>query len=494
MTPDTIAERLCEALQWVIDHPGSVLLLVVLAFLFGTPAKRQIDGLVRVARVPAQFAEANLLPALRSTEPWSFSRLVGTIRSYLGPVLGRPAGALAGLVVCLAAWIRQAIWWPVEAIADAIPRLLAEALEPIIAALERAKEALRAGIASALESLRGRSTHSVGWRVIGACVYFAAACAFLYADFVLAVASDGKALGVPAQVPDWLQDVTLAFAISSFLSAFVLGLVLTDLLRHTHFSVFEDVGGWARAIFTGITVSLIAAFLVTGTFLAVWRADVLVRGWLEPESAKDFLRIALSAPVPLMLAATTLVGGAGVAIAWVVWIALLGLLFLAICTLQLSLEVAQRVLRPVAGILGGILRAIGVTALALAIIAISVALMGYLGFAAAAAGLALVIGFGTVGAWMLLWATGHVLVHVARFLALLGRAFATALQLTIDVPLYPTASIWNWLARSRWGQSVGLREIPYPDHRTGTRPPEPPDVSEAESADPEELDELRRAS
>src|SRR5207248_78494 len=88
----------------------------------------------------------------------------------------------------------------------------------------------RGASGAALAALGGPSGRWVGWRVIGGLLFFVGLCFFLFADAALSIASHEKAIGVTVSfLPDWLKEVTLAYAVASFVSALMLGLVLFDL-------------------------------------------------------------------------------------------------------------------------------------------------------------------------------------------------------------------------------------------------------------------------
>ena len=231
-----------DLLQPIFDRWHLVLLAVVLITLLGNPARSLIGAIAVMLRAPAQFTRTDIEPALRRVAPSAPNRFLRNLRGYFGPVLDRPARSLGHAIVALFATATRAPSWPVRPITDALVGLVSPLVDQAATHAENGSERLASQARSASSELRGRSGHWAGWRVIGGVLFFAGLMLFLYADAALSIASHEKAIGAPvAFLPDWFREVTLAYAIASFVGALMLGLVFFDLIGMTHLGPWDDL-------------------------------------------------------------------------------------------------------------------------------------------------------------------------------------------------------------------------------------------------------------
>ena len=297
-----------DLLQPFLDRWLLVLLALVLVTFLGNPARNLVGALAGVLRVPAQFTRTDVDPAFRRVTPSAPNRFVRGLRGYLGPVLDRPARNLGRAIVALFATATHAPRWPVAQITDAIVGLVSPLVDQAATHAENGSERLASQVRSAAAELRGRSNRWAGWRIIGGFLFFVGLCLFLYADAALSIASHEKAIGAPvAFLPDWFREITLAYAIASFVGALMLGLVFFDLIGMTHLGPWDDLEAGPRRWLTRIAAGLAVSFLLLALFLALWRASVIVPTFMSAEVADKLLGIALTAPIPLMLLATALI-------------------------------------------------------------------------------------------------------------------------------------------------------------------------------------------
>ncbi|TMC27548.1 MAG: hypothetical protein E6J27_10725 [Chloroflexi bacterium] len=462
-----------DLLQPFLDRWLLVLLALVLVTFLGNPARNLVGALAGVLRVPAQFTRTDVDPAFRRVTPSAPNRFVRGLRGYLGPVLDRPARNLGRAIVALFATATHAPRWPVAQITDAIVGLVSPLVDQAATHAENGSERLASQVRSAAAELRGRSNRWAGWRIIGGFLFFVGLCLFLYADAALSIASHEKAIGAPvAFLPDWFREITLAYAIASFVGALMLGLVFFDLIGMTHLGPWDDLDAGPRRWLTRIAAGLAVSFLLLALFLALWRASVIVPTFMSADVADKLLGIALTAPIPLMLLATALIAWGAIAMPWLAWILVAGALALAMLLVALVLRAVSRALPPLAILLGGVLRIVGVIALGALIGFLGLAAIAYFGVSVVAAGTLLVLGAAGLALWIAGWFAAETLVYAVRLFARVTDASAIVIQRVIDVLMYPGKTLWNWIASSDRGRALRLQPITLVETRivrvTGT--------------------------
>jgi len=350
--------------------------------------------------------------------------------------------------------------WPVAPITDAIVGLVSPLVDQAATHAENGSDRLASQARSASVELRGRSGRWAGWRVIGGLLFFVGLCLFLYADAALSIASHEKAIGAPvAFLPEWFREITLAYAIASFVGALMLGLVFFDLIGMTHLGPWDDLDVAPRRWLTRIAGVLAVSFLLLALFLALWRSSVIVPTFMPADVAEKLLGIALTAPIPLMLLATALIAWGAIAMPWLAWILAVGALALAMLLVALVLRAVSRALPPLAILLGGALRILGVIALGAVIAALGLAAIAYFGVSVVAAGTLLVLGAVGLALWIAGWFVAMAAVYAVRMLARLTDATALVIQRVIDVLMYPGKTLWNWIASFDRARALRLQPI-----------------------------------
>jgi hypothetical protein len=458
--------ELLDLLQPLLDRWPLVLLALVLVTLLGNPARNLIGALAAVLRTPAQFTRTDIDPALRRVAPSAPNRFLRNLRGYFAPVLDRPARGLGRAIVGLFATATRAPSWPVKPITDAVVGLVSPLVDQAATHAENGSDRLGAQARSAASELRGKSGHWAGWRVIGGALFFVGLCLFLYADAALSIASHEKAIGAPvAFLPDWFREVTLAYAIASFVGALMLGLVFFDLIGMTHLGPWDDLDEQPRRGLTWIAAALAISFLLLALFLALWRASVIVPSFLSPDVADKLLGISLTAPIPLMLVATALIAWGAIAMPWLAWILVVGALGLAMLLVALVLRAVSRALPPLAVLLGGLLRILGVIALGAVIGFVGLAAIAYFAVSVVAVGTVLMLGVIGLALWIAGWFAAEALVHAVRLLARVTDGLALVIQRVIDVLMTPGRTIWNWIASTERARAMRLQPIAVPETR-----------------------------
>ncbi|TMG39503.1 MAG: hypothetical protein E6H88_01650 [Chloroflexi bacterium] len=468
-----------DALQPLLDRWPVVLLAIVLVTLLGIPVRNLVGATAALLRVPAVFTRTDIDPVLHRAGPSSPNRLMRSLRDYFRPVLDRPARGLGTAAGGLFVTAENAPRWPVGAITGAIVGLVSPLVDQAATHAENGSARLGAQARAAAVELRGSSGRWAGWRVIGGVLFFAGLCLFLYADAALSIASHEKAIGAPVSfLPEWFREVTLAYAIASFVGALMLGLVFFDLIGMTHLGPWDDLDARRRRWITWIALGLAVCFLLLSLFLALWRASVIVPSYLPAELATTFEGIALTAPVPLMLLATALIAWGAIAMPWLAWMLLVGGLAIVMLLAALVLRAVHRALPPAAVLLGGLLRLAGIAVLVVLIGLVAIAAVGYFAVAVLAVGVVFAAIFAAVALWAAVWLLAYALVYAVRFLARVTDAVALALQRLIDAFMYPGKTAWNWLASFDRMRALHLRPIAAPDARPLRLAPGEPEIAE----------------
>src|SRR6266550_565655 len=442
-----------DSLQPILDRWPLVLLAIVLVTLLGIPARILVGAVAKLLRVPADYTRQEIDPLLRRSSPTLPGRLLRNLRDYFRPVLDRPARALGGAIDGLFNTAERAPRWNVEAITGAIVGLVSPLVDQAATHAENGSSRIGAQAQSAAAELRGSSNRWAGWRVIGGFLFFIALLLFLYADAALSIASHEKAIGAQVTfLPEWFREITLAYAISSFVGALTLGLVFFDLIGMTHLGPWDDLAPARRNALSRVALALAVCFLLLSLFLATWRASVVVPDFIPADLATKFEGIALVFPVPLMLLATALL--------------LVGLVLRAL----------SRALPPLAVLLGGILRVVGIVGLLLLIGVVALAAAAYFALSVVAVGVVFVVAFVGLLVWAAVWFIAEALVYVLRLIARVGDAVALVLQALIDAVMWPGRVLWNWFASFDRMRAMHIQPIRVPESRplrlaSGEQPP-----------------------
>src|SRR5256884_7583385 len=441
--------------QWPI-----VFVALVLVTLLGIPARMLVGSLALLLRVPANFARAEFEPVLRRATPTAPYRLLRNLRDYFRPVLDRPARALAGAAAGLFDTARDAANWPVAALPGAIGGLIRPLGDRAATPAETGSDRLGAQARSAAGALRGNSDRWAGWRVIGGFLFFGGLLLFLFADAALSIASHEKAIGASVTfLPEWFREITVAYAIASFVGALMLGLVFFDLIGMTHLGPWDDLAPAPRRWLTRTALALAVCFLLLSLFLALWRASIIVTDFIPPDLANKFEGIALTFPIPLMLVATALIAGGAIAMPWLAWVLVVGALAIVMLLLALVLRAVSRALLPLAVLLGGILRVLGIAGLLLLIGVVAVAPGVLFVLSVVAVGVVFLGAFAGLLLWAAAWLAAEAIVYAFRLLAKISDALEVVLQRLIDAVMYPGRVLWNWIASFDRSRAIHLQPI-----------------------------------
>src|SRR5256712_4754689 len=429
---------LLESLRPILERWYLLLFAIVLVTLLGIPARMLVGALATLLRAPATFTRAEIDPALRRTTPTTPYRLLRTLRDCFRPVLDRPARNLAGAAAALFFTARDAANWPVAAITGAIVGLISPLVDQAATHAENGSDRLGSQARSAAGALRGNSERWAGWRVIGGFLFFGGLLLFLYADAALSIASHEKAIGASVTfLPEWFREITVAYAIASFVGALMLGLVFFDLIGMTHLGPWDDLAPTPRRWLTRTALGLAVCFLLLSLFLALWRASIIVTDFIPPDLANKFEGIALTFPIPLMHVATALIACGAIAMPWLVWILMVRALALVMLVVALVLRAVSRALPPLAVLLGGILRVLGVAGRLPFIRGIHWAMVIYFLVAVLAVGVIFVGAFAVLLLWVAVWLIAEAVVSVFRLIAKIADALGMLLQRLIVALMYP---------------------------------------------------------
>src|SRR2546425_913999 len=248
-------------------------------------------------------------------------------------------------------------------------------------------------------------------------------------------------------------------AIVGLVGALVLGLVFFDLIGMTHLGPWDDLAPTPRRWLTRTALALAVCFLLLSLFLALWRASIIVTDFIPAELANKFEGIALTFPIPLMLVATALIAWGAIAMPWLAWILVVGALAIVMLLLALVLRAVSRALPPLAVLLGGILRVLGIAGLLLLIGVVALAATFYFVVSVVAVGVVFVIAFAALLAWAAVWLIAEAIVYTFRLLARIADALELVLQRLIDALMYPGRVLWNWIASFDRARAIHLQPI-----------------------------------
>jgi hypothetical protein len=449
-----------EYLRPILERWYLVLFAIVVVTLLGIPARMLVASLAALIRVPATFTRSDIDPALKRATPTAPSRLLRNLREYFRPVLDRPARAIAGAGAALYRTAHNAPHWPVNAITDAVVGLVSPLVDQAATHAENGSARLGEQARSAAVALRGNSNRWAGWRVIGGFIFFGGLLLFLYADAALSIASHERAIGAPvAFIPDWMREITLAYAIASFVGALMLGLVFFDLMGMTHLGPWDELDARRRGWLSAVALGLAVSFLLLALFLALWRASVIVPSFIPEGVANALLGISLTAPIPLLLLATALIAWGAIAMPWLAWILAVGALALVMLLVALVLRAVSRALPPLAVLLGGLLRVLGLVGLVLLIGFVAVAAALYFGVSVIAVGVVFAAAFAGLALWAAGWLLAQAVVYALRLIAKLADALELVLQRLIDAVMWPGRVVWNWFASFDRAREMHIQPI-----------------------------------
>src|SRR5438270_3498105 len=470
---------LLESLRPILERWYLLLFAIILVTLLGIPARILVSAVAALLRVPAVFTRAEIDPPLRRATPTAPYRLLRNLRDYFRPVLDRPARNLQHAAVGLFLTARDAANWPVTAITGAIVGLISPLVDQAATHAENGSDRLGSQARSAAGALRGNSERWAGWRVIGGFLFFAGLLLFLFADAALSIASHEKAVGASVSfLPEWFREITVAYAIASFVGALMLGLVFFDLIGMTHLGPWDDLEPGRRRWLTRLALALAACFLLLSLFLALWRASIIVPDFLPADLANKFEGIALTFPIPLMLIATALIAWGAIAMPWLAWILAVGALALVMLLAALVLRAVSRALPPLAVLLGGVLRVLGIAGIVALIGVLALASAAYFAMSVVAVAVVFVGAFAGLALWVAGWFVAEAIAYALRLVARLGDAIAAVLVAIIDAIMWPGRLVWNWFASFDRVRAMHIQPIRSEPRPLRLAPGEPPALEE----------------
>src|SRR5437899_2677041 len=147
----------------------------------------------------------------------------------------------------------------------------------------------------------------------------------------------------------------------------------------------------------------------------------------------------------------------------------------------LVLRAVSRALPPLAVLLGGILRVLGVAGLLLLIGVVAVAAATYFLVAVLAVGVIFVGAFAMLLLWAAVWLIAEAIVYAFRLIAKIADALEMVLQRLIDALMYPGRVLWNWIASFDRARAIHLQPIRSVETRPLRLAPgdQPPALEEA---------------
>ena len=166
---------------------------------------------------------------------------------------------------------------------------------------------------------------------------------------------------------------------------------------------------------------------------------------------------------------------------WLAWILVVGALAIVMLLAALVLRAVSRALPPLAVLLGGVLRVLGIAGLVLLIGAIAFATGVYFVLSVVAVGVVFLAAFAGLLLWAAAWLVAEAIVYLFRLIAKLADALELVLQRLIEAVTYPGRVLWNWGASFDRSRAIHLQPIRSVETRALRLAPgdEPPALEEA---------------
>src|SRR5438046_1855249 len=163
------------------------------------------------------------------------------------------------------------------------------------------------------------------------------------------------------------------------------------------------------------------------------------------------------------------------------WILVVGALALVMLVVALVLRAVSRALPPLAVLLGGILRVLGIAGLVLLIGVVALAAGIYFVVSVVAVGVIFAGAFAALLLWAAVWLVAEALVYAIRLIAKIADALELVLHRLIDAVMYPGRVLWNWIASFDRARAIHLQPIRSVEARALRLAPgdEPPALEEA---------------
>jgi hypothetical protein len=147
----------------------------------------------------------------------------------------------------------------------------------------------------------------------------------------------------------------------------------------------------------------------------------------------------------------------------------------------LVLRAVSRALPPLAVLLGGILRVLGVAGLLLLIGVVTIAAALYFAVSVVAVGVVFAGAFAVLLLWAASWLVAEAIVYAFRLIAKVADAVEIVLHRLIDALMYPGRVLWNWIASFDRARAIHLQPIRSVETRALRLAPgeQPPALEEA---------------
>src|SRR5437667_237175 len=213
-------------------------------------------------------------------------------------------------------------------------------------------------------------------------------------------------------------------------------------------------------------------------FAALWRSSVSVPDFLPAGLAGFLGGLALTSPIPLMLLAQALIAGGAIAMPWLAWILAVGALAIVMLLLALVLRAVSRALPPLAVLLGGLLRFLGIVGLVALIGVLALASAAYFAVSVLAVAVVFIAAFAGLALWAAGWLVAEAIVYALRLVARLGDAIAAVLIAIIDALMWPGRLVWNWFASFDRVRAMHIQPIRSEPRPLRLAPGEPPALEE----------------
>jgi len=158
-----------------------------------------------------------------------------------------------------------------------------------------------------------------------------------------------------------------------------------------------------------------------------------------------------------------------------------GALAIVMLLAALVLRAVSRALPPLAVLLGGVLRVLGVAGLVLLIGAVAFATGVYFVLSVVAVAVVFVAAFVGLLLWAAVWLVAEAIVYAFRLLAKIADALELVLQRLIGAVMYPGRVPWNWIASFDRARPIHLQPIRPVETRALRLAPgdQPPALEEA---------------
>lgn len=162
----------------------------------------------------------------------------------------------------------------VEGLNEKLTTALSEVLTMLAGSFKSISTVLRGHLTSVLAQVAPDAEHR-STQVLGSLFFLISAVLLLFTD--LGQNANAITVLIPGEyVPPVLRNIVIPLGAASAGSALILGMILFDLLRYTHFDTWDRFTGFLRALLIGVVVTNFIAVLVCATLLSLVRYGAIV--------------------------------------------------------------------------------------------------------------------------------------------------------------------------------------------------------------------------